>query len=113
MAGDFQSLTGRKIAQAEILATVSIAYTTPANTRTYIKDITVANTTGGGVDASVYIVPKGGAASTANALIYTSTIATKAYLHWTGLQITDPGDTIQVLGSGTGLTINISGAEAV
>ena len=41
------------------------------------------------------------------------TIATKEYLQWSGLQITNPGDTIEVLGSSTGLTITISGAEAV
>lgn len=113
MSGEFQDLTGKKLGQAAVTATAAIVYETPVNTRTYIKDIMVANTTGGSLDVQVYIVASGGAAATSNALIYNKTIATKEYLQWSGLQITNSGDTIQVLGSSTGLTITISGAEAV
>ena len=113
MAGEFQNLTGLRLAQAAVAATVAIVYETPTNTRTYIKDIMIANTTGGSLDVQVYIVASGSVAATSNALIYNKTIATKEYLQWSGLQITNPGDTIEVLGSSTGLTITISGAEAV
>jgi hypothetical protein len=62
---------------------------------------------------SVYIVPAGGAASNDNELIGTVNVLKQEYLHWSGLQITNPGDTIQAVSDGTELTITISGAEAV
>jgi len=42
----FQDITGIKIAQEALTTAYSILYTTPTSTRTYVKDITVANTTG-------------------------------------------------------------------
>lgn len=44
MSGEFTELTGKKLGQAAVTATAAIVYETPANTRTYIKDIMVANT---------------------------------------------------------------------
>ena len=55
----------------------------------------------------------GGSATFGNVIIDEYIIAKQEYLHWSGLQITDPGDTIQVLSNGTNLSITISGAEAV
>ena len=109
----FQKITPTRLAQAASTTAFLAIYTCPTGTRTYIKDIMVANTTGGSLDVQVYIVASGSAAATSNALIYNKAIATKEYLQWSGLQITNPGDTIQVLGSSTGLTITVSGAEAV
>ena len=39
MAGEFQNLTGLRLAQAAVTASAAIVYETPANTRTYIKEI--------------------------------------------------------------------------
>ena len=116
MATEFQDLTGKKLAAADVTATMAIVYETPANTRTYIKDIMVTNHSGAAGAAgliSVHIVAAGGIAATGNVIIDEYSIAKQEYLHWSGLQITDPGDTIQVLSGGTNLSITISGAEAV
>jgi len=116
MAGEFQNLTGKKLGQVALTTTTVILYETPANTRTYIKDIMVANHSGPSGSTgtvSVYIVPAGGAASNDNELIGTVNVLKQEYLHWSGLQITNPGDTIQAVSDGTELTITISGAEAV
>ena len=116
MSGEFQDLTGKKLGQAAVTATAAIVYETPVNTRTYIKDIMVANHSGASGSAgtvSVYIVSAGGAASNDNELIGTYPVLNQEYLHWSGLQITNPGDTIQAVSDGTELTITISGAEAV
>ena len=43
MAGEFQNLTGKKLARSNVTATIGIVYETPANTRAYIKDIIVTN----------------------------------------------------------------------
>ena len=116
MATEFQDLTGKKLAAADVTATMAIVYETPANTRTYIKDIMVTNHSGAAGAAgliSVHIVEAGGTAATSNVIIDEYSVAKQDYLHWSGLQITDPGDTIQVLSDGTNLSITISGAEAV
>ena len=116
MSGEFQNLTGLRLAQAALTTTVVILYETPVNTRTYIKDIMVANHSGASGSTgtvSIYIVSAGGAASNDNELIGTYPVLKQEYLHWSGLQITDPGDTIQVLSDATRLSITISGAEAV
>jgi hypothetical protein len=91
-------------------------YETPVNTRAYIKDIMVTNHSGAAGAAgliSIHIVQAGGVASFGNVIIDEYSIAKQEYLHWSGLQITDPGDTIQVLSNGTNLSVTISGAEAV
>ena len=116
MAGEFQNLTGKKLARAAVTATMAIVYETPANTRTYIKDIMVTNHSGSGGGAgtiSIHVVPAGSTAASENVIIDEYSVAKQEYLHWSGLQITDPGDTIEVLSDGTNLTVTISGAEAV
>ena len=116
MAGDFQNLTGKKIARAAVTAVMAVIYETPISTRTYIKDIMVTNHSGAGGAAgliSVHIVAAGSTATFGNVIIDEYSIAKQEYLHWSGLQITDPGDTIQVLSNGTNLSVTISGAEAV
>ena len=116
MAGDFQNLTGKKIARAAVTAVMAVIYETPISTRTYIKDIMVTNHSGAGGAAgliSVHIVAAGSTATFGNVIIDEYSIAKQEYLHWSGLQITDPGDTIQVISDGTNLSITISGAEAV
>jgi len=109
----FQDITGIKIAQEALTTAYSILYTTPTSTRTYVKDITVANTTSGALDVFVHIVPDGDSTGTANALLYTKEVATDDIYQWSGLQIMNANDTLQAKASGTGLTINVSGANAV
>ena len=41
----FQNITGIKLGQAEITTSFTTIYTTPATTRTYVKDINICNTT--------------------------------------------------------------------
>ena len=116
MAGEFQNLTGKKLARAAVTAVMAIVYETPANTRAYIKDIMVTNhsgAAGASGNISVHIVAAGSTATFGNVIIDEYSIAKQEYLHWSGLQITDPGDTIQVVSDATNLSVTISGAEAV
>ena len=100
----FQDITGIKIAQEALTTSFDTYYTTPDDTRTYVKDITVSNTTAGALNLFVCLVPSGASAGTTNALIYTKQVAAKDIYQWTGLQ---------TKGSGAGLTINVSGSNAV
>lgn len=113
---NFQVVTPVKLGQAAMPTTVGVLYTVPALTRTFVKDIDICNTTANSINATVYLVPSGGTPGASNALISGITIyppALGGIFQWTGSQILNAGDTIQTLGSAAGLTINVSGGEAV
>lgn len=110
---DYQKVTPIQLGQAAITAAYTTLYTVPANTRTYVKNIDVCNTTGGAVSVYIHLVPSAGSVGTGNAIYYATSIAANAVLHWQGVQIMNTGDTIQIKGSGTGCTITASGGEAV
>tara|TARA_R100000406_G_scaffold88657_1_gene74157 strand:+ start:18 stop:356 length:339 start_codon:yes stop_codon:yes gene_type:complete len=109
----FQKITPARLAQAESTTAFLAIYTCPANTRTYVKDITVCNTTSGAVTFFLSLVPDQGTAGTANALFNAHSIAANTTYQWKGTQILNAAETIQFKGGGTGLTIHVSGAEAV
>lgn len=109
----FQRITPVKLAQAAVTASAVTVYTVPASTRTMVKDIDICNTTAGALTVNVFLVPSGGSAGTGNALLYGASVTANTTLQWTGVQVMNAGDTIQVQASGLGLTANISGGEAV
>lgn len=109
----YNNVTPLRIAQAAITTSYVSIYTAPTNTRTYVKDINVCNTSGGALTVYISLVPDGGTAGTSNALFYNFSIAANTTYQWSGVQILDAGETIQVKASNTGLTITISGGEAV
>lgn len=108
----FQRITPAKLAQAAITAGTTTIYTVPVSTRTMIKEMDICNTTAGTLTLNAHLVPSGGSATTANALFYGASISANTTLQWSGVQVLNAGDTIQVQGSGLGLTINVSGGEA-
>lgn len=109
----FQKITPTRLAQAASTTAFLAIYTCPTGTRTYVKDITVCNTTGSAVTLFLSLVPDQGTAGTANALFNAHSIAANTTYQWKGTQIMNESETLQFKGSATGLTINISGAEAV
>jgi hypothetical protein len=100
-----------KMAQAEVTTSAVTVYTTPTTNRAKVQDIMIANTTAGSLTYSVYFVPASGTAGTANAIFYQVALVANTSYHWVGEQVLFPGDTIQVQGSATGLTILISGQQ--
>ena len=109
---NYQNVTPIQLCQAAITTSAVTLYTVPAATRTYLKDINVCNTTGSAVNVNIYLVPAGGTASTANALVYSYSVAADSFFHWSGVQVLLPGQTLQVSASATGTTIMASGGEA-
>ena len=109
----FDVITPVKLGQAAITTGVTTLYTTPALTRTFVKDMDVSNTTAGALNLRVFFVPSAGAAATTNAIFYDVAISANSTTQWLGTQILNAGDTIQIQASGAGLTITASGAEAV
>ena len=108
----FQGVTPSKLAQDVLTANYIAIYTVPANTRTYVKDICVCNTTATGINISISLVPSEGIPGTSNALYYNFTVEANDTMQWKGSQIMYENDTIQVKASTTGCTINIGGGEA-
>lgn len=109
----FQDITGIQIGQAAITAAYTTVATVGSAKRIYVKDIDVCNTTSGALTVTIHLVPNGASATTSNALFYGSSIAANDNLQWTGTQIMNEGDTIQVKASAVGLTVTISGGQAV
>jgi|TARA_R110000868_G_scaffold232491_1_gene485961 hypothetical protein len=110
---NFQSITPIKIAQAEMPTSAGLFYTVPDNSRIFLKDINIANTTNNTIGATIYLVPNGDSAGTANALIYQWRLFSYDLYRWQGVQIMNAGDEIYIEASDTGLTVVASGAQAV
>jgi hypothetical protein len=109
----YQNITGLQLGQAAITTGFTTLYTTPANTRTYVKDINICNTTGISCTVTVCLVPSLGSAGAGNALVYNLVLFGSDLYRWQGVQIMNAGDTIQIKASATGATITVSGGEAV
>lgn len=109
----FQNITPTKLGQAAIGLGVTTLYTVPANTRTLLKEFSIANTTGAAINVRVFLVPAAGVPGTGNAFLYDVAVPANNALQYNGVQVMNAGETIQVQASAAGLTITASGAEAI
>lgn len=109
----FQDITGVKLGVAAITTSYAALYTVPASKRTYVKDLDICNTTGSTVNVFVHLVPSGSSATTGNALLYNAELPAYSTLQWSGCQILNAGDDIEVKASAAGCTIHATGGEAV
>ena len=109
----FQSVTPIRLAQAAVTVDYLAIYTCPTNARVYIKDMSMCNTTAGALTVYVSLVPDQATVGAANAIYYNTTIDAAGIIHWTGAQIMNAGDTIQVKASASGVTITVTGGEAI
>ena len=109
---NYQNVVPARLGQAAMTTSYTTLYTTPLVTRTYVKDFDIINTTAATVHIYVHIVPVGDLVTTANALLYYNALPAYTTMQWTGSQIMNPGDTIQIKASATGCTITASGGEA-
>jgi len=110
---NYQNVTPVRLGQAAMTTSYATVYTVPAETKTYLKDFDIINTTAAIVYIYVSLVPSGGTAGTSNALFYYNALPAYTTMQWTGSQILEAGSTIQVKASATGCTITLSGGEAV
>lgn len=108
----FDVITPTKLGQAAITTGVTTLYTVPASTRTLLKEFRIANTTGAAINARVFLVPSAGAAGTSNAFLYDVAVPANNAFQYNGIQVMNPGETIQIQAASAGLTITASGAES-
>jgi hypothetical protein len=110
---NYQNTTPAFLGQTAVTTSYTTLYTSPANARTYLKQLDICNTTNGALTIYVSLVPNAGTAGSGNALYYGQSVAANTTFSYSGLQILLPGASIQVKASATGLTITASGAEAI
>ena len=108
----FQNILGAKLGQLAVTTSYVILYRVPVNTRTYVKDMDICNTTGSAITVYVSLVASGDTAGASNALFYNTSIPAYSTVQWTGSEILNAADTIQVKASVAGCTINATGGEA-
>ena len=101
---------------AQLTASAATYYTTPANTRTQIKKLTVTNPTSSAAVrlVTVHLVPSGGSASDTNMIISARPVAIGQAMDLFEAEnhILEPGDFIQALAdAATDVTIMGSGLE--
>jgi hypothetical protein len=109
---NFQNVSPVKLGQRALTATYAQLYITPGATRTYVKQFDISNTSATPGTFYIHIVPSGGTAGTGNAIFYNAPIAGNTTVQWTGVEIMNTSDTIQVKGSTT-CAVTASGGEAV
>lgn len=112
MSGNFQNIIGTLLTQQALTTSYVSMYTVPANTRTYIKEFDICNTTAGTINVYVSFVLAGGTASASNAILYNAPIPAYSTLQWCGAQILNASGTIQAKASAAGCTITVTGGEA-
>ena len=110
---NYQSVTPTRLGQQAVTTSYATAYTVVDRMRTYLKQIDVCNTTTAPINVSISIVPTGGTASASNAILYATPVPASGLLQWSGVQVMMAGDTLQVKGNAAGLTVTVSGGEAV
>ena len=109
----YQNVTPIQLGQAAITISVATIYTVPSSSVVYLKDIDICNTNATAVNINVYLVPSGDTAGKANALFYGASIPGYSTMQWTGTQLLNTSQTVQVSASATGCTIIVSGGQAV
>ena len=108
----FQNVVGVRLGQGAVTTSYTTFYTTPANTRTYVKDFDLCNTTGAPVYMYVSLVNAGDTVGTDNSILYNTLVAPYSTVQWSGTQIMNAGGTIQAKASAAGCTLTVSGGEA-
>lgn len=102
----------KKLAQGAIgTGSGTLAYTVPQGYKTEVTNIDICNTTTSSLTLLLYLVPTGGTPTASNTFIPTVSIPANTMFQWIGSQLINEGDFIQCIGSGAGLTMNITGNE--
>ena len=110
----FYDITPIRLGQAVMTNAYATIYTTPADARTFVKDIDIVNTTNAAVGVYVSLVPSGANAAANNAIFYNNNLPAYTTVQWCGAQILNGGGTVQVKAStNNACTITVSGGEAV
>mgnify|MGYP003644014678 CR=1 FL=1 len=91
---------------------VSTLYTVPASTTAILKQITLCNVSANNRTVQLYVVPNGGTAGVANALLYDMTVDATSTMFVNLSSVMETGATLQGLASvAAAITIHSSGIQ--
>lgn len=108
------ALNEKKLAQAAVTSAVTTVYTVPTGARALIKTFDLCNNSLIHVrKATVYFVPSGASPADSNTIVPNVDLEPRSMLQWTGLQVLNAGDSVQVTANDSDVTLNMSGAENV
>ena len=106
--------TPKRLIEAQQLSGAAATYYTATNVTTRIDKMTLTNTTGGAITATVYKIKSGGSATAANTIISAKSLAAGETYNCPEMigQVLSSLDFIQALASaGTSITISVGGVE--
>ncbi len=111
----FDVITPARLGGAELAVspTLTTLRTTPALTRDIVKTIDIANNGTMTAKVTLYLVPTGGTAGADNVLIPNVSIPKNSIFQWSGAQVTNAGATVQATSTIAGVSVTISGGEAI
>ncbi len=89
----------------------TLAYTVPTTYKTTLEAVTIANTSSSAITCTAHLVTSGGSPSSSNQFLPAVSIPANTSLDWSGRQVLNPGDFVQLIGSASGLSANLSGTE--
>jgi hypothetical protein len=101
---------------SQLTAATATYYTSPANTTTIIKKLTVTNTSASAATLTLYLVASGGSAGASKTVTSAKAIAAGATYEAFEAEnhVLLPGDTLQALsGTASALTLKASGIQVV
>ena len=83
----YYDITPTRLAQAAMTTSYATVYTVPVGFRTFVKDVTIVNTTSAAINIYVSLVPKAGTAGANNAIFYANALPANTTVEWCGAQI--------------------------
>ena len=109
----FDVITPTRLAVAELTTSMATYRTTPIGSRDIITTVTVANNNATSKQVSIHLVKNGDSADNSNALLPNINVDGNAMLPIRINHVLEENDTIQAQASDTGVTMIISGGNAV
>ncbi len=108
----YKALPTTPLVSGPATTSVSTVYTAQAFSTSHINTINICNTSSSAATVSVYLVPYGGTASSANAVFYNVPVPANTTVLWESVLILPANGTIQVSASTTAVTIMIAGGTS-
>lgn len=111
----FDVITPTRFGASELAITPALTTirTTPTHARDVLKSVDIANNNATAAIVSVYLVPSGDVADADNMLVPAVSIPANTIFQWTGTQVMNSGAAIQANSSVAGVTLTVSGGEAI
>lgn len=104
----------KRMVNGSQLTTSAVAYYTASGAKAQILAMTLTNTTGGAVTATVHLVPSGGSASASNCILSAKSLAAGAsykVAEAIGQALEDGGSVQALASSGASISLVASGIE--